>query len=157
MTKRTNNNYGHFENIDNTEVLGDLKHPTSIYTCSKPHPSVALHRTEKPVALMEYLVSTYSNIGDKVFDPFMGAGATGVACMKLDRWFYGSEKNEDYYNTAHDRIRKEFYATLHKYSTPMTKAFELCQEGQDNEKPYRSSRMQASQKQKKNLKKLSVL
>ena len=109
MTKRKNNNYGNFASIDNSEALGNLKHPTSIITCQKPHPSKALHRTEKPVSLMEYLVATYSSIGDTVFDPFMGAGATGVACMKLHRWFYGSEKNTEYYNIAHDRIRKEYY------------------------------------------------
>ena len=72
MKKRTNNNYGHFVNIDNTEALGDLKHPTSIYACPKPHPSVALHRTEKPVSLMEWLVSTYSNIGDVVLRSLHG-------------------------------------------------------------------------------------
>jgi site-specific DNA-methyltransferase (adenine-specific) len=128
MTKRTNHNYGHFESIDNTEVLGDLKHPTSIYTCSKPHPSVALHRTEKPVALMEYLVSTYSNIGDKVYDPFMGAGAIGVACMKLGRWFIGCDQNEHYYNIAHDRIRKEFYEQ-YKILHPYDQSVRVGQEG----------------------------
>jgi site-specific DNA-methyltransferase (adenine-specific) len=127
MLKRTNNNYGHFVDVDNTETLGDLKHPTSIYTCPKPHPSVALHRTEKPVSLMEWLVATYSNIGDVVFDPFMGAGATGVACMKLGRWFYGCEMNMDYYNIAHERIRDEFYRQqeiLH----PHDKGIRACQE-----------------------------
>jgi site-specific DNA-methyltransferase (adenine-specific) len=127
-SKRTNNNYGEWKFADNSEALGDLKHPTSIITYQKPHSSRALHRTEKPVSLMEYLVSTYSDIGNTVFDPFMGAGATGVACMKLGRWFIGSEKNEGYYNTAHERIRKEFYAR-NKELNPYDQSLRAGQEG----------------------------
>ena len=97
----------------------------------------ARHFTElkSPYLLWSIWWLRYSDIGDTVYDPFMGAGATGVACMKLDRWFIGGEMNEGYYNTAHDRIRKEFYAR-YKNSNPMTRAFELVKKGK-NEKPYR--------------------
>ena len=102
--KNTNNNYGKFDLVDNKEVLGNLKHPTSILTFSKSHPSVAKHRTEKPVALLEYLIKTYSNEGDLVLDNTMGSGSTGVACVNTGRDFIGIELDEKYYNVAKERI-----------------------------------------------------
>ena len=63
-----------------------------------------LHPTQKPVALMEYLIKTYSNEGDTVLDFCMGSGTTGVACKNLNRSFVGVEKDEKYFNIAKDRI-----------------------------------------------------
>lgn len=64
------------------------------------------HPTEKPVELMELYVKNSSRVGDLVLDPFMGSGATGIACQKLGREFFGCELDENYYNTAVERIKK---------------------------------------------------
>ena len=63
-----------------------------------------LHPTQKPVVLMEYLVKTYSNEGDTVFDPCMGSGTTGVACINTDRKFIGVEREKEYFEIAEQRI-----------------------------------------------------
>jgi site-specific DNA-methyltransferase (adenine-specific) len=62
------------------------------------------HPTEKPVSLMREIVSLFSNAGDKICDPFMGSGTTGVACVELGRSFVGIEKNEKYFDIACRRI-----------------------------------------------------
>ena len=62
------------------------------------------HPTQKPLALMEYLVNTYTNEGDTVLDFTMGSGTTGVACKKLNRNFIGIELDENYFNIAKNRI-----------------------------------------------------
>ena len=63
-----------------------------------------LHDTEKPVDLMEILVENSSNEGDTVLDPFMGIGATGVACVNTNRNFIGIELDENYFKIAKERI-----------------------------------------------------
>jgi site-specific DNA-methyltransferase (adenine-specific) len=62
------------------------------------------HPTQKPVALMEYLIKTYSNEGETVLDNCMGSGTTGVACMNTNRNFIGIEMDEEYYGIAKERI-----------------------------------------------------
>ena len=62
------------------------------------------HPTQKPVALMEYLIKTYTNEGDTVLDFTMGSGTTGVACRNLNRNFIGVELDEGYFNIAKNRI-----------------------------------------------------
>ena len=66
-----------------------------------------IHPTQKPVALMEYLVKTYTNEGDTVLDFTMGSGTTGVACVYTKRSFIGIEKDENYFQIAKERIKKE--------------------------------------------------
>ena len=65
-----------------------------------------LHPTQKPVALLEYLIKTYTNEDDLVLDFTMGSGSTGVACMETDRNFIGIELDEKYYNIAKQRINE---------------------------------------------------
>jgi DNA modification methylase len=65
-----------------------------------------IHPTEKPLKMFEYLVGVSSNKNDKVLDPFMGSGTTGVACKKLNRDFIGIELDADYFKIASDRIDK---------------------------------------------------
>jgi site-specific DNA-methyltransferase (adenine-specific) len=65
-----------------------------------------LHPTQKPVALMEYLIKTYTNEGETVLDFTMGSGTTGVACKNLGRDFIGIEKDDEYFKVAQDRIEK---------------------------------------------------
>jgi len=64
-----------------------------------------LHPTEKPVDMMEYLLSKFSDEGMRILDPFMGSGTTGVACKNLNRKFIGIELDETYYKVAKDRIK----------------------------------------------------
>ena len=63
-----------------------------------------IHPTQKPVALMEYLIKTYSNEGEIVLDNCMGSGTTGVACKKTNRKFIGIEKEAEYFTQAKERI-----------------------------------------------------
>lgn len=64
------------------------------------------HPTQKPVALLEHLVKTYTNKGDLVLDNCMGSGSTGVACVNTGRRFIGMELDEKYFNIAHERIKE---------------------------------------------------
>lgn len=67
-----------------------------------------VHPTQKPVALMEYLIKTYTNEGETVLDFTMGSGTTGVACANTGRRFIGIELDDDYYQIACDRIGDAF-------------------------------------------------
>lgn len=102
-----NQNYGKFGVIDDVRAGATDKYPTSILTFAKPHPSIALHRTEKPVELLEYLIKTYTNEGETVLDNCMGSGSTGVACKNTNRRFIGFEIDKDYYDIACKRIFRE--------------------------------------------------
>lgn len=103
---RVNNNYGKYTIVDNNKELGDMKHPTSLITFSKPHPSVSLHPTEKPVHLCEWLIKSYTNENMTVLDNCMGSGSTGVACVNTNRNFIGIELDENYFNIAKERIEQ---------------------------------------------------
>lgn len=63
-----------------------------------------VHPTQKPVALLEYLINVYTNEGDLVLDFTMGSGSTGVACMNTNRNFIGIELDKKYFDIAKDRI-----------------------------------------------------
>ena len=64
----------------------------------------AIHPTQKPVDLLEYLIKTYTNEEDLVLDFTMGSGSTGVACLNTNRKFIGIELDEKYFNIAKDRL-----------------------------------------------------
>ena len=64
----------------------------------------AIHPTQKPVALMEYLIRTYTNEGEVVLDNCMGSGTTGVACVNIKRKFIGIEMDDEYFQLATKRI-----------------------------------------------------
>lgn len=78
--------------------------PSSIVAFDSIQGTERLHPTQKPLGLMEYLVLTYSNIGDTVLDFTMGSGTTGVACMNTGRNFIGIEKDSKYFSIAENRI-----------------------------------------------------
>ena len=65
-----------------------------------------VHPTQKPVALLEYLIKTYTNEGELVLDNCMGSGSTGVACINTNRNFIGMELDDKYFNIAKERIEK---------------------------------------------------
>lgn len=68
------------------------------------HDQSKLHPTQKPVALLEYLIKTYTQEGETVLDFTMGSGSTGVACKNTNRKFIGIELDETYFNIAKERI-----------------------------------------------------
>ena len=102
--RNANNNYNKFDFVDNKDILGDMKHPKSILTFSKPHSSVMIHPTQKPIELLEWLIKTYTNEGDLVLDNCCGSGSTGVACMNTNRRFIGMELDEKYLQIAKERL-----------------------------------------------------
>lgn len=67
---------------------------------------MAVHPTQKPVELLEYLIKTYTNDGDIVLDFTMGSGSTGVACMNTNRKFIGIELDNTYYDIAEKRVEE---------------------------------------------------
>jgi len=95
----------------------DKWYPKTIIVESNAGSSVkSIHPTQKPVPLMEYLIKTYTDEGDIVFDGFMGSGSTGVACKNLNRGFIGCELSEEYFNGAKQRIEEPLGLDI----------FELC-------------------------------
>lgn len=80
----------------------DEYYPISIVEFSNAKRGV--HPTQKPVALFEYLIKTYTNEGETVLDNCMGSGTTGVACKNLNRKFIGFELDDEYFEIAKERI-----------------------------------------------------
>lgn len=97
-----NNNYAEFTSQD--AIKSKMKHPKSILTFQKPHPSVATHPTQKPEELLAWLIKSYTNEGDTVLDPVMGSGTTGVVCKKYGRKFIGIEKDYEIFTNAKRRL-----------------------------------------------------
>lgn len=81
------------------------KYPKSILEISNANQRGRVHPTQKPVALMAYLIRTYTFEGDTVLDFTMGSGTTGVACQCLKRNFIGIENNREYFKMAKQRIK----------------------------------------------------
>ena len=108
QTPRTGKTYSAGE-ANGIKNYGDLRHydkkyPKSILEISNANQNGKQHPTQKPVALMEYLIKTYTNEKETVLDCFMGSGTTGVACINTNRKFIGIEKDETYFKIAQDRI-----------------------------------------------------
>jgi site-specific DNA-methyltransferase (adenine-specific) len=80
-------------------------YPKTILTFSGATGGKKIHPTQKPVALMEYLIRTYTNAGETVLDFTMGSGTTGVAAKNLARSFIGIEMDADYFAAASKRIQ----------------------------------------------------
>ena len=102
--------YGKIKRYVSTKHDEDLRYPKNIINiksstkeCNNIH---RLHPTQKPVALMEYLIKTYTNENETVLDFTMGSGTTGVACKNLNRNFIGIELDKDYFKIAEERIEK---------------------------------------------------
>jgi site-specific DNA-methyltransferase (adenine-specific) len=96
-------NYGnHKENI--AESIDGKRLPTTILKFNRiERPE---HPTQKPVDLLEWLIKTYTNVGEIVLDNCMGVGSTGEACINTNRKFYGIEKDDKYFKIANDKLYK---------------------------------------------------
>jgi site-specific DNA-methyltransferase (adenine-specific) len=90
--------------VIDTRSFNNLYYPKSVLKISNANKKGKVHPTQKPVALMEYLIKTYTNEGETVLDFTMGSGTTGVAAKNLIRDFIGIELDETYFNIAKDRI-----------------------------------------------------
>jgi site-specific DNA-methyltransferase (adenine-specific) len=98
-----------------TDVYGEMsgdyyydsteRYPGTVLTFSSDTQNSSVHPTQKPVALMRYLVRTYTQPGATVLDFTMGSGTTGVACILEGRDFIGVEREANYFETAVARIR----------------------------------------------------
>lgn len=97
-------------NIKATEnKIYDTKYPITILDYPRilgSSKEKVAHPTQKPVALLEYLIKTYTNESETVLDFTMGSGSTGVACVNTNRDFIGIERDEKYFQIAKDRINK---------------------------------------------------
>ena len=100
-----NENYGKFNMTEDNRKGSTQKYPKSIISYQKPHPSSALHRTEKSIDCLEYLIKTYSNENDTILDNTMGSGSCLKAALNTNRKFIGIELNKDYFNVCIDRLK----------------------------------------------------
>lgn len=119
------NSYTKYISTQNkTEIYGNCKtevngggstkrYPRSVLTFASDKQTCCLHPTQKPVALCEYLIKTYTNEGEVVLDNCMGSGTTGVACVNTGRRFIGIELDNKIFEIAKERIEnhhiKEMY------------------------------------------------
>lgn len=87
----------------NSYIQKYTNYPTGIL--EYPYDKNKFHPTQKPVALLEYLIKTYTNEGDLVLDFTCGSGSTGVACLNTNRRFVGIELDEKYFNISCDRLK----------------------------------------------------
>lgn len=86
-----------------TGTLTEKRYPRSVQKFNRER---GLHPTQKPVALMEYMVRTYTKPGDVVLDCYMGSGTTGVAALRAGRRFIGVERDSSYFEIARKRIEE---------------------------------------------------
>jgi site-specific DNA-methyltransferase (adenine-specific) len=101
-----NQNYGDFHVTDDKRAGTTQKYPKSIISFSKPHPSKTLHRTEKSVECMEWLIKTFTNEGDLVLDNCAGSFTTAVASENLKRNWICIEKEAKYCEIGRKRIEE---------------------------------------------------
>ena len=97
----SNRSYGNYTLVQSSD--SDMKYPASIWSFPKPHPSVALHATEKPVELLRYIIRTYTNPGALVLDNCCGTGATLIAAKLEGRQYIGID------NGICDKKKSHFY------------------------------------------------
>ena len=86
------------------KITRKYRYPKNIIRVSNASQKDKFHPTQKPVALLEYLIKTYTNENETVLDNCMGSGSTGVACVNTNRDFIGIELDKDYFNIAKQRI-----------------------------------------------------
>ena len=102
---RVYNNFKCMEDGKEYKKTYDYKNPVTLIEFDKVRKG-ALHPTQKPVPLLEYLIRTYTNEGETVLDFTMGSGSTGVACVNTNRNFIGIELDEEYFKIAENRIKQ---------------------------------------------------
>lgn len=104
-------NWGNIKPKEYKSINTGYRYPKSILKFNRDKEK--LHPTQKPVALLEYLIKTYTNENELVLDNCMGSGSTGIACINTNRKFIGIELDNNYFNIAKDRINKRIQHDLH--------------------------------------------
>ena len=104
LSIQQSDNYGELKSYN--QVDNGLRYPKRIQYFNNNFTNKQLHPTQKPVALLEYLIKTYTKDGDIVLDNCMGSGSTGVACVNTNRKFIGMELDEKYFDIASRRIEE---------------------------------------------------
>lgn len=96
-------NYGEYNltSYDSTE-----RYPTSVWTFSKDIQKSAIHPTQKPVALIEKIIKTYSNENEIVLDSCAGSMTTAIACINTHRQYICIEKDKDIFESGKERVQK---------------------------------------------------
>jgi site-specific DNA-methyltransferase (adenine-specific) len=102
------------QGYDNSGQDPNLRYPSSVQTFNRQR---GLHPTQKPVALFEYLIKTYTKSGALVLDNCIGSGTTAIACLNTGRNFLGIEQSDEYYEIASQRIieHKNFMITQSRF------------------------------------------
>lgn len=107
VNRRSASSFKNYGKAGVENIATETNYPRDVLDFASPGKAEGnYHPTQKPVALLEYLIKTYSNEGDVVLDNCMGSGSTGVACVNTKRNFIGIEREESYYSIAEERIRK---------------------------------------------------
>jgi site-specific DNA-methyltransferase (adenine-specific) len=101
--KRDDNNHNHGRPSNHAHIQEYTNYPKR--TLHFDRDAVVVHPTQKPIALLEYLIKTYSDVGGLVLDNTMGSGSCGVAAISCDRRFIGIELNKGYYDIAVNRLK----------------------------------------------------
>ena len=104
LKTKTGEANGGLLNTERTGKYGELRNPSSVQYFNNREDCRGFHPTQKPVALMEYLIKTYTNEGETVLDFTIGSGTTAVACINTKRNFIGIELDEKYCEIARQRI-----------------------------------------------------
>lgn len=107
LESKTGEANGSLENIERTGKYKELRNPSSVQFFNNREKERGKHPTQKPVALFEYLIKTYTNEGDLVLDNCIGSATTAVAAKQLGRKFIGIELSEKYCAIARGRLRQE--------------------------------------------------
>ena len=93
-----------FGDLKECEIFNNLYYPKSILEISNANRNGRVHPTQKPVALLEYLIKTYTNEGELVLDNCAGSGTTAIACLNTNRQFIVMEKEQKYYDIILKRV-----------------------------------------------------
>jgi site-specific DNA-methyltransferase (adenine-specific) len=104
VSENKRNGIGKFKEFKSIDRLPKFRVPSSL---QRFNTEVGMHPTQKPVALFEYLIKTYTNKNNIVLDNCIGSGTTAIAAIRTRRNYIGIEKSEEYYNIANKRIEDE--------------------------------------------------
>lgn len=104
--KENNGNSVYGKEVRDTDYDSTERYPLSVQVFANADLSNVLHPTQKPVALFEYLIRTYTTEGELVLDNCMGSGTTAIACKNTNRNFIGIEKEQKYFDIANKRIEE---------------------------------------------------
>jgi len=104
LKPRLSNNYGKFKEGNTRTIPIDKSYPDSVWYFDNESKTETEHPTQKPLELIRYLIQTYSNENDIVFDGYSGSGTTAAACLKENRQFIGSELSKEYFEMSVKRL-----------------------------------------------------